>query len=50
MYPFWLIILGPLMKSRGLPPVRAREVIEIILAGGVAVVVLFFLFRWAMGG
>ena len=49
MYPFWLIILGPLMKSRGLPPVRAREVIEIMLAGIAAMAVLFFLFLWAMG-
>jgi len=50
MYPFWLIILGPLMKSRGLPPVRVREVVEIVVAGIVALMVLFFLFRWAMGG
>ena len=49
MYPFWLIIL-PLAKRRGLRPVRAREVIEIVLVGLVALAVLFFLFRWAMGG
>jgi hypothetical protein len=49
MYPFWLIILGPIMKRRGLPPVRVREVVEITLAGIAATLVLFFLFRWAMG-
>jgi hypothetical protein len=49
MYPFWLIILGPLGKSRGLPPVRVRDVIEIVLAGIAATLVLFFVFLWAMG-
>jgi hypothetical protein len=48
MYPFWLIVL-PLTKRRGLPPVRAREVIEIMLAGIAATLVLFVVFRWAMG-
>ena len=47
MFPFWVLMLGQnseRARRKGLPPMRAREVLEVFLAGLGALALLFGMF------